>query len=96
VVISSESEGLSNVMLEAMAHGIPVISTPVSGAKDAIDHGKNGYISNDFTSESIQDHIIKFQNLSPEQKHLMGLAAHNTIKSEFAIDKTAEKYIRLL
>jgi glycosyltransferase involved in cell wall biosynthesis len=35
-VVSSETEGLSNAMLEAMSAGIPIVSTDVSGARDAL------------------------------------------------------------
>ncbi len=36
-VVSSDREGLANSMLEAMAFGLPVISTAVSGASDALE-----------------------------------------------------------
>jgi glycosyltransferase involved in cell wall biosynthesis len=36
-VVSSDREGLSNAMLEALAAGVPVVSTPVSGADDALE-----------------------------------------------------------
>ena len=36
-VISSDREGLSNSMLEALALGVPVVSTAVSGARDALE-----------------------------------------------------------
>ncbi|HEX2091280.1 MAG TPA: glycosyltransferase [Longimicrobiaceae bacterium] len=35
-VVSSDSEGMSNAMLEAMAAGVPVVSTPVSGVDEAL------------------------------------------------------------
>lgn len=35
-VICSDREGMSNAMLEAMAAGVPVVSTPVSGAREAL------------------------------------------------------------
>jgi glycosyltransferase involved in cell wall biosynthesis len=37
VVTGSDAEGLSNVLIEAMACGAPVITTDVSGARDALD-----------------------------------------------------------
>ncbi|HEV3310814.1 MAG TPA: glycosyltransferase family 4 protein [Chloroflexota bacterium] len=44
VVISSHYEGMSNVLLEAMASAVPVVSTPVSGSVDLIQDGYNGRI----------------------------------------------------
>lgn len=40
-VVSSDSEGLSNAMLEAMSLGVPVVSTDVSGARDALLAGND-------------------------------------------------------
>ena len=45
-VISSNYEGISNSMLEALAIGLPVIATdcPIGGAKDSIEDGVNGFL----------------------------------------------------
>lgn len=37
LVITSRTEGMSNTMLEALAAGLPVVSTPVSGAREALE-----------------------------------------------------------
>lgn len=43
-VLSSDFEGLSNALLEAMMMGLPVISTKCAGADEYIQNGKNGMI----------------------------------------------------
>ena len=43
-VTTSEFEGMSNALLEAMCLGLPCISTKVSGATDLIDDGVNGFL----------------------------------------------------
>jgi glycosyltransferase involved in cell wall biosynthesis len=42
VVLASHNEGLPNVVLEGMAHGRPVLSTPVGGVTSVIQDGVNG------------------------------------------------------
>lgn len=44
VVLASEYEGFPLTAIEAQANGIPVLSTPVSGIKELIQDGVNGYI----------------------------------------------------
>lgn len=41
-VVTSDKEGMSNSMLEALAAGVPVVSTPVSGASEALDPLSDG------------------------------------------------------
>jgi glycosyltransferase involved in cell wall biosynthesis len=43
-ILPSAAEGLSVALLEAMATGLPAISTNVGGAPDIIKHGKNGWL----------------------------------------------------
>ena len=43
-IMTSMCEGMSNALLEAMSIGLPCISTKVSGAKDIIVDGDNGYL----------------------------------------------------
>ncbi len=46
-VVSSDREGMANAMLEAMMAGVPVVSTDVSGAREALGGGAGVVVARD-------------------------------------------------
>ncbi|HET8627696.1 MAG TPA: glycosyltransferase [Thermomicrobiales bacterium] len=44
LVSSSEVEGLSNAIMEAMALGVPVVGTDIPGTRELVAHGTTGYL----------------------------------------------------
>ena len=43
--MSTNAEGMSNALIEAVCVGLPVITTNVSGAEELVDDGKTGFIT---------------------------------------------------
>jgi glycosyltransferase involved in cell wall biosynthesis len=43
-LLPSRYEGLSIALLEAMASGVPVVATAVSGTPEALANGRHGYL----------------------------------------------------
>lgn len=44
LVLASDWEGTPNVLLEAMACGLPVVATSVGGVREIVQHGTTGYL----------------------------------------------------
>ena len=57
LVLPSHSEGLPNIMLEAMACGTPVLATPVGAIPDVIIDGKTGFIMENNSPECIAENV---------------------------------------
>lgn len=90
-VLPSRKEGFGNVIIEAMASGLPAIVTYMDGvAKETIENGLNGYIvyNTDQLSESI-NHLLSNGSLSKK----MGLSGRIRAIQEFSLDSIAKQYV---
>jgi len=57
--LSSRTEGLPNVLIEAQSVGTPVVTVPVGGAPEALDHGETGIVLSDGPAAELADQIAK-------------------------------------
>jgi glycosyltransferase involved in cell wall biosynthesis len=84
-------EGLSNVVLEAMSSGKPVISTRSVGAIDLIDHGENGLLIEGNDTSSLTRALEMFMR-DPGLLRVMGERARRLIVSEYSIEQMVFSY----
>lgn len=77
-VSSSDFEGISNSMIEAMAMGLPVVCTdcPIGGAAMMIDSYENGILTSVGDEEELYA-AMKYMIVNPEEARRMGQAARN-------------------
>ncbi len=88
--LSSLREGMPMSIIEAVLSGLPIISTTVCGAVDAIKNGENGYLSPDFEIATYADLLAKFA----ENKNLLQLyAQQNKGNSIYNISSCAKQYV---
>jgi glycosyltransferase involved in cell wall biosynthesis len=59
-VLPTLIEGLGIALLEAMASGVPVLSTNAWGIRDIVRHGYNGILVNPRNSGRLGEEILKF------------------------------------
>jgi glycosyltransferase involved in cell wall biosynthesis len=53
-VLCSTREGMPKSLIEAMASGLICVSTPTDGARELIDDGRTGYLTDGFDAEAIE------------------------------------------
>lgn len=92
-VLSSDYEGISNSMIEALAMGVPVISTdcPVGGSRMYIEDGVNGLLTPIGDEKALAQAMIKIAG-DPE---LSGKLSANgvKIKERYGLSKIADRFL---
>ena len=91
---TSLSEGIANVILEAMSCALPVISTAVGGIGEVITDGQNGLIIPTRDPRAVADRVSRLFN-SPGLRLLLGKQARQIVLKEFTLEKQAELFISL-
>ncbi|HRQ23157.1 MAG TPA: glycosyltransferase family 4 protein, partial [Anaerolineales bacterium] len=87
-------DGMPNALLEAMACGLPVISTPVGGALDVIQDGKNGVLVNVNDGNALAEKILELLD-DPEKRAALGKNARESIIDRFSPEKELQANLDL-
>jgi glycosyltransferase involved in cell wall biosynthesis len=88
-VLPSYSEGLSTGVLEAMAAGLPVITTKVGAMSEVILDGENGYLVEPGDCETLYEKLAALIN-NRELCKKMGKRSVEIVKERFDIERVAE------
>lgn len=95
-VLSSDYEGMPNSLLEAMALGMPVISTdcPIGGSAMLIENEKNGLLVPVADRKTLAE-AMRFMLMNPQKAIAMGQEA-SKIRDEYSVEKIADAWIQFM
>lgn len=98
-VMPSQDEALSNVLLESMAAGTPVVATNVGGTSEAVRDGVNGVLVPPARPDLLAGAIEQLLR-APALARQLGCQARKTIEERYSLDRmvraTESVYDRLL
>ena len=88
---SSLSEGISNSVLEAMACGVPIVTTEAGGMREAVMDGREGFV---FATRDVEGAARAIERLARDAslRRAMGARARATAESRFSLQDQVEAF----
>jgi glycosyltransferase involved in cell wall biosynthesis/peptidoglycan/xylan/chitin deacetylase (PgdA/CDA1 family) len=91
-VLSSAWEGMPNTVMEAMASGVPVVSTDAGGVRELIIEGTCGYIVPCRDPAALAERMLQMMALAPEARLGMGAAGRKRIALCFDNERVVDRW----
>jgi len=94
LILTSDYEGFPNVILEAMAARLPVISTSAGDAGLIVQHGETGYVADGEDIQSLAAHMVQLAQ-SPSRRRSFGEAGRKRVEHEYNCELLAERLVAI-
>ena len=92
-VLTSDSESLSNVVLEAMAAGLPVAAYDVGGNSELLNHGR-GVLIPGADEGAFADAVTNILS-EPDRRNQLSSSGRQFAQNNFSLDQVRRHYIEL-
>jgi len=92
MVLPSHAEGLPMAILEAMACGLPIISTRVGAIPEVITDGVEGFLIEPGDVEALADRMLRLE-ADAELRQRMGRAGRRRVEQSYSPDRTVERIV---
>jgi glycosyltransferase involved in cell wall biosynthesis len=93
-VLGSDYEGNPLSVIEAMAAGLPIVSTAVGGVPELLQNGKEGFIVQPGNADGLSEAMVTLLNDS-NLRRMMGVAAAVRAKAKFDVSAMVRAYEQL-
>jgi glycosyltransferase involved in cell wall biosynthesis len=86
---------IANVIVEAMAAGLPVVATAIPGADELVEDGVSGYLVRPNRVEAMADGLRRLAH-DPVARRRLGEAARRRVLQDFDSNKNVKQLAALL
>ncbi len=94
LVVSSDHEGFPNVLLEAMAARLPVVTTPAGDAGLVVQDGITGYVVPFNDIEGMAERMVRLAR-SPDLRRQLGEAGRKRVEQQYSFAGLAARLLFL-
>ena len=92
LVLSSQWEGLPNVVLEAMAAGLPIVATDTGGVRELVSDGENGFLAPSQEPMLLAEAMAHLMKLTEQKRKKMGRKGRKIAQEKYNIEFIAKKW----
>jgi glycosyltransferase involved in cell wall biosynthesis len=85
LLLTSDHEGFPNAILEAMAAGLPVVTTPAGDASVVVEHGRTGFVTPHGAVDAMAARLLELAR-SADLRRRLGKAGRERVVQEYAPD----------
>ena len=94
LVLTSDDEGLPNVVLEGMAAGLPVVSTPAGEARRIVEDDVDGLVVPFGDAGAVADAMRRLAR-TPLLRARLGSAGRSKVRRDYALESLPERLAAL-
>ncbi|MCM1153523.1 MAG: glycosyltransferase [Muribaculum sp.] len=86
------NEGMSRVLMEALALRLPAVTTTIPGCRELVEDGRTGFLCEPRSTDSLEEALEHFLNLSEEERRQMGERAREVAEERYDIRRVIGIY----
>ena len=91
VTADGDRDGIPNVCLEAMSHGLPIIASDISGLPEVVIDGRNGFLVPPGDPEALADAMLKV--IEHDDLARLGAESRRIVAESFNVERNVREFL---